>query len=148
MFRGRFKYLKEIKEIMASSYQRITIIKIRKPLKKDINDELQWLGASLGLFNLRDKDKSCFRIFVELLKISKKGVSISSDELAFKAGLSRGTVIHHINKLIDAGLVVTNDRKYILRENKLAPLIDELENDMKRTYNTLKEIAKDIDNKI
>ncbi|MBL7050787.1 winged helix-turn-helix transcriptional regulator [Candidatus Woesearchaeota archaeon] len=133
---------------MASSYQRITIIKIRKPLKKDINDELQWLGASLGLFNLRDKDKSCFRIFVELLKISKKGVSISSDELAFKAGLSRGTVIHHINKLIDAGLVVTNDRKYILRENKLAPLIDELENDMKRTYNTLKEIAKDIDNKI
>ncbi len=148
MFRGRFKYLKKIIKIMASSYQRITIIKIRKPLKKDINDELQWLGASLGLFNLRDKDKSCFRIFVELLKISKKGNSVSSDELAFRAGLSRGTVIHHINKLIDAGLVVTDDRKYILRENKLAPLIDELENDMKRTYNALKEIAKDIDEKI
>lgn len=133
---------------MVSGYQRITIIKIRKPLKRDINDELQWLGASLGLFNLRDKDKSCFRIFVELLKISKKGCGVSSDELAFRSGLSRGTVIHHINKLIDTGLVVTDGKKYILRENRLVPLIDELENDMKRTYNTLRDIAKDIDDKI
>ena len=53
---------------MAIIRQRITIINVRKPALRTINDELQWLGSSLGLFNLRDKDKSCFRIFIELLK--------------------------------------------------------------------------------
>ena len=47
---------------------KITIIRIRKPAQSNINKELQWLGSSLGLFGLRDKDKSCFRIFIELIK--------------------------------------------------------------------------------
>ncbi len=51
--------------------QRITIINIRKPAERSINQELQWLGTSLGLFNLRDKNKSCFRIFIDLLKAAK-----------------------------------------------------------------------------
>ena len=37
---------------------RITIIRSSKPEASDINNQLQWFGASLGLFGLRDKDKS------------------------------------------------------------------------------------------
>ena len=133
---------------MANHYQKITIIKIRKPVRSEINEELQWVGASLGLFNLRDKDRSCFRIFVELLKSSKIGNGLSSDEIAFKSGLSRGTVIHHINKLIESGLVIVEERKYILREAKLEPLIDEVEKDILRSLDGLRAIAKDIDKKM
>ncbi|MBW2985187.1 winged helix-turn-helix domain-containing protein [Candidatus Woesearchaeota archaeon] len=133
---------------MTNHYQKITIIKIRKPVRNEINEELQWLGASLGLFNLRDKDRSCFRIFVELLKSSKIGKGLSSDEIAFKSGLSRGTVIHHINKLIESGLVAVEQRKYILREAKLEPLIDEIEKDLVRYLDGLRSIARDIDNKL
>ncbi|MBI5072732.1 winged helix-turn-helix transcriptional regulator, partial [Candidatus Woesearchaeota archaeon] len=86
--------------------QRITIIKIRRPVTQNLNEELQWFGTSLGLFNLRDKDKSCFRIFIELLKATKHNKSITSDELADHLALSRGTVIHHVNKLMETGLVV------------------------------------------
>ena len=118
---------------MVNLYPKITIIKIRRPARNEINEELQWIGASLGLFNLRDKDRSCFRIFVELLKSSKKGEGLSSDEIAFKSGLSRGTVIHHINKLIESGLVIVEERKYVLREAKLEPLIDEIEKDVIRS---------------
>ena len=133
---------------MTKHYQKITIIKIRKPVRNEINEELQWLGASLGLFNLRDKDRSCFRIFVELLKSSKLGKGLSSDGIAFKSGLSRGTVIHHINKLIESGLVAVEERKYVLREAKLEPLIDEIEKDIVRSLDGLRSIAKDIDHKM
>ena len=79
--------------------QTITIIRNRLP-KKQVNEELQWFGDSLGLFNLRDKDKSCFRIFLELVKAAKVNNPLTSDEIGEHLKLSRGTVIHHINKLM------------------------------------------------
>ncbi len=128
--------------------RKITIIRIRKPEKHNINEELQWLGNSLGLFNLRDKDKSCFRIFIELLKTTKKRNSLTSDQLAYKLNLSRGTVVHHLTKLKNAGLIVFEDKGYMLRVNSLRTLIDELESDAVKTCNALREIADDIDKKM
>ena len=86
---------------MAFIRQRITIVQIRKPAEHNVNQELQWFGTSLGLFNLRDKDKSTFRLFIELLKSAKANHMLTSDELAAKLALSRGTIIHHINKLME-----------------------------------------------
>ncbi|MFA6889190.1 MAG: winged helix-turn-helix domain-containing protein [Candidatus Woesearchaeota archaeon] len=128
--------------------QRITIIKIRQPIQQNLNEELQWFGTSLGLFNLRDKDKSCFRIFIELLKTTKLNKTISSDELAKKLILSRGTVVHHINKLMETGLVIYEHRGYMLRVNNLSALIDEIEEDMKRTCVSLRKIADNIDKRM
>ncbi|MBI4739830.1 winged helix-turn-helix transcriptional regulator [Candidatus Woesearchaeota archaeon] len=128
--------------------QRITIIRVRKPAKKDVNAELQWFGDSLGLFNLRDKDKSCFRIFIELLKATRTHRTISSDAIAYKLGLSRGTVIHHINKLIDAGIVINEGSGYLLRVDRLEHLIDEIEKDIQRTCSDLRGIARNIDENI
>jgi predicted transcriptional regulator len=128
--------------------QRITIIKIRKPMQPSLNAQLQWLGTSLGLFNLRDREKSCFRIFIELLKSTKRNRSVTSDELAEKLGLSRGTVMHHIHKLMDTGLVIYENRGYMLRVNSLPALIDELEEDLVRTCKTLRKVAMDIDERL
>jgi len=133
---------------MRYEHQKITIIRFRKPLKKDINEELQWLGSSLGLFNLRDKDSSCFRIFIELVKSSRKKKPLSSDELAYKTGLSRGTVIHHLNRLMGSGIVVNEKNKYILRVENLKVLVEEIEKDIKRACSDLKEIAKNIDEEL
>jgi len=125
--------------------QKITIIRTNKPRSQNINEELQWLGNSLGLFNIRDKDRSCFRIFIELLKSAKRHEPISSDELAYHLGLTRGTVVHHINKLIDAGIVVPARNKYILRVDSLKGLIEELKKDLSNTMKDLEEIAEGID---
>jgi predicted transcriptional regulator len=124
--------------------QRIIIIKNRLP-KKQVNEELQWLGDSLGLFNLRDKDKSCFRVFLELIKAAKQGKSMTSDEVAEKLGLSRGTVIHHINKMMESGIIIHMDNRYMLRVDNLTQLIMELRKDIDRTIDDMKEIAGDID---
>ena len=126
-------------------FQRITIMSVRRPMQKNINEELQWLGSSLGLFNLRDRDKSCFRVFIELIKNAKFGKPLSSDEMAYRLGLSRGTVVHHINKLIDSGIVVQAERGYILRVSTLRELIDEVEKDLRRTCDELRDMAEEID---
>lgn len=128
--------------------QKITVVSVRKPVKKDLNQELQWLGNSLGLFNLRDKDKSCFRIFIELLKAAKRNQPLSSDEIALRLNLSRGTVVHHLHRLIETGIVVTEENRYMLRVDNLKTLVDELEKDIRRMTEDLKEIAGNIDQKL
>jgi len=131
-----------------TNYQKITIIRIKRPQRKDVNTELQWLGASLGLFNLRDKDRSCYRIFVELLRSAKKGEGRTSDELAYMYGLSRGTIVHHLNKLMDSGIVINQRNHYQLKRDALNSLIVELEKDVNKTLTEIKTIAKELDEQI
>jgi predicted transcriptional regulator len=128
--------------------QRITIIRTSRPRGDDINRDLKWFGQSLGLFSDRDKDSSLYRLFVELLKSSRTRQAISSDELAYKLKLSRGTVVHHLNKLLEAGIIVSERNRYVLRVQNLEFLVDELRKDLKRTMDNLKEIAQEIDEEL
>jgi len=129
-------------------FTRITIIRTSRPEKKDINQELQWFGGTLGLFNLRDKDKSCFRIFITLLKALKENQKLTSDEIAIRTRLSRGTVIHHLNKLMSSGIVVKEHNRYILRMDNLEGMVDYIKQDVDQAWSKLKEVAKDIDEKL
>ncbi len=123
----------------------ITIIQVRKPVHPNLNDELQWLGESLGLFHLRDKDKSCYRVFLTLMKAAKAGIPLSSDEIALQTGLSRGTVVHHINKLIESGLVIPTRKRYMMRHHQLKMVIEELKRDMERAFAQMEQAAKELD---
>ena len=124
---------------------RITIIRARRPAKREVNEELKWLGISLGLFGMRDKDSSCFRIFIELLKSSRQKEALTSDMVAYRLRLTRGTVIHHINKLMESGIVVSDKNRYMLRAQTLSYLIDDIESDFKHSIDELKKVAKEID---
>ena len=138
-----------LKHIMLKiNYQKITLIHLRKNNKLSINQKLQWLATSLGLFNLRDKENSCFRIFIILLNAAKANNGLSSDEIAYQLGLSRGTVVHHLNKQMEAGLVVVQKNKYFLRMNNLKGLVKEVEKDIISTIDDLKSIAKEIDDQL
>ncbi len=131
--------------------QRITIIRISRPARQSVNDELKWLGHSLGLFSERDKDSSLYRLFVELIKSSKSSRGshpATSDELARRLDLTRGTVVHHLNKLLESGIVVEDRNRYALRVNNLEILIDELRKDVRRAMDSLKEIARQIDEEL
>jgi predicted transcriptional regulator len=127
---------------------RITIIKVRKSSPQDINQELQWLGNSLGLFSQRDKDSSCFRVFITLVRRAKHNKPVSSDEIADKLQLTRGTVVHHLTKLMDSGIVVREKQRYFLRENNLQALMKDLQRDMESMFAQLQEVAEDIDQKL
>jgi predicted transcriptional regulator len=129
-------------------FTKITIIQTRISEHHNINEELQWLGGSLGLFNPRDKDKSCFRIFIALVQALKSGRGYSSDELASKLSLSRGTVVFHLNKLMQSGIVTSERNKYFLAVDNLEQLVDLVKENLSKTCDKIKEVAQDIDKKL
>tara|TARA_Y100000034_G_scaffold128968_1_gene184547 strand:+ start:1235 stop:1621 length:387 start_codon:yes stop_codon:yes gene_type:complete len=119
----------------------ITIKKINRPKGSNLNQDIQIISQSLGLFTKRDKEKSCFRVFIEILK--NKG--LTAEEITISTNLTRATIIHHLNSLIKNGLVVKKKHKYYLRGNNLEGLIKEVSKDMDRTFNDLNRLAKNID---
>lgn len=128
--------------------KRVTIIKVRRTDEGNVNKDLQWLGNSLGLFNLRDKDSSCFRIFITLVRKSGGDKALSSDEIAEKLNLTRGTVVHHLNRLIDSDIVIKEKEGYLLKESNLQRLVKNIELDMELMFSELEEVAKEIDEKL
>ena len=128
--------------------QRIVLLKVRRAPGENVNQELQWLGNSLGLFNLRDRDSSCFRIFITLVRNSKKDAALSSDEIAEKLRLSRGTVVHHLQKLMDAGIVLREHERYLLRDSRMENLVNNLHSDLESIFIEMKTVAKEIDEQL
>lgn len=129
-------------------FRKITIIQTSSPPRTNVNEQLQWIGGSLGLFSPRDKDKSCFRIFITLLKSAKRGEELTSEALADQTGLTRGTVVHHLNKLMSSGLVESYRGKYVLRVRNLEDLTGKLQEDLEATIEGLKEVAAEIDRQL
>ena len=126
-------------------FKKISLVKLMEPKQNNINERLQWLGSSLGLFSLRDKNSSCFRIFIEVLKASQKNKALTSDQISHKTGLSRGTVVFHLNKLIKAGIIISEKNKYILRAKSLHKLMEELHKDVDEIFKKLEETGDFID---
>jgi len=123
---------------------RITITTIRYPSDEELNlnRELQYLCGTLGLFNPRDKDRSKFRLFIELLKARGE---LSADELALKLSLTRATVIHHLHNLQQAGIVDYGDGRYWMRVSSLEELVEKIRQDVAKTLNSLKDVAQRCD---
>lgn len=130
---------------MSMFVRRITIVRVNRPKQASVNEELQWFGSSLGLFGERDKDKSCFRIFIELIKAIKEAGGLTSDELSEKLGLSRATVIHHLNTMMERGIVLHEGNRYVMRGDRLSLLIEDLHSDMERTITEMRQAAEELD---
>ncbi len=129
-------------------FTRITIIRARKPTKHNINEDLQWFGGSLGLFNPRDRDKSCFRIFITLIKHMKAGQGLTSDAIAAQLNLSRGTVVHHLTKLMASGIVDVDKNRYVLKFESMKELVDIIQSNLNKTFQSLHEVGDNIDKRL
>lgn len=126
-------------------FKSITIVRIRRPKTKDLNQDLQWFSRSLGLFKSRDKEKSCFRVFMELLKDNK---GLTSDEIALSSNLTRGTVVHHLHSLLEHGLITKRKNRYYLITDNLEILINEIKKNIESALDELRETAKFLDKQL
>lgn len=128
-----------------NNFKEITIIDLVDLDDCELNEKIKSFSNSLGMFNKRDKEKSCFRIFINLLKEKDP---ISSDEIAERSRLSRATVIHHITKLRDSGIVIKKETGYTLKTRSLEKLTNEIEKDVFQTLERLKEMSRQIDQEL
>lgn len=124
---------------------KVTLSGISKPDSANVNDALQWFCKSIGLFSKRDKDNSCFRIFIELLKETKRGKALSSDEIASRLGLVRGTVVPHLNRMIDSGIAKVDNNRYSLRAGNLKGLTLGLKEETCKVLGNISKVAAEID---
>jgi len=129
-------------------FKQIKLVKIRHSSRNNINQDIQWLSASLGMFNKRDREKSCYRIFIELLKHAKDNQPLSSDQIARATRLNRSTVIHHLTKLVDSGLVINEKGMYLLREPTLTKTIESITRDIEYFLSDVKYLSNKIDKKL
>jgi len=146
---GKFgKSLNKQRILARDMTQKVMMIKVRRVKTENINQELQWVGNSLGLFGLRDKDSSCFRVFITLVKKARRNEALTSDNIAEHLKLSRGTVVHHLTKLMETGIVVHEKEGYILREATLQSLVKDIRRDVEVMLEELDLVAKEIDERM
>ncbi|MFW6024777.1 MAG: ArsR family transcriptional regulator [Candidatus Woesearchaeota archaeon] len=126
-------------------FRKIKLCNFQIEEELDLNAKLAVFTSSLGMYSVRDKDKSMYRIFLELFKSSLFDEGLKSSDLAKKTGRSRGTIVFHLNKMLDSGLIIQKDNKYYLREKNLNQLVDTLKKDIDRYLEDLKTLGKDID---
>ena len=130
------------------TFTKITIVKLKKPGPQKLNDDIRYIGNALGLFGNRDKDSSCFRIFVELLKAARMKEGLSSDQIALRCDLTRGTVVHHLHKLIECGLVRETFHVYYLQHGNLAEIMREIKKQTDTFFDELVEVCEDVDKEL
>lgn len=114
----------------------------------DINTDLQWLCHSLGLFPVRDYNSSMYRLFIELIKDRKTDTVSSSDALAVRVGLSRGTVVHHLNKMIDSGIAIRLEEGYALRSESVEGMVEQMRSRIDDLFKDIEDVARRIDEQL
>jgi predicted transcriptional regulator len=127
----------------------ITLRKLDYPVPGGLNDDIDFICKSFGYFNPRDKQYTAGKIFRLLVKeVAEESKGLRSDEIAEKLHLTRGGVVYHLNSFISSGLVIKESNTYRLRSQSLQKCIDEIQEDMYRMLSQMREIARDVDNKL
>jgi Mn-dependent DtxR family transcriptional regulator len=72
-------------------------------------------GFVEGRFESRDKNRTAYLIFRAIVEAAQKDKGVYTDQMAQELNLSRGTMVHHLNKMIKSGLVIYHEGQYKLR---------------------------------
>ncbi|MBI4043277.1 MAG: helix-turn-helix transcriptional regulator [Candidatus Diapherotrites archaeon] len=123
----------------------IVVRRVEKPFDKDLQKELNWICESLGFFEPIDKDKTAAGVFKEIVLATEKGTGITSSQLAHQVKMSRGSVINHLNNLLQAGLVIKQGRAYFARSKSMVRTLREVEEEVQRVFDRMEQTAREID---
>ncbi len=118
--------------------RRIRRINKNRSLEELIKEFCYCLGIS---------DK-CLKLMVLINKKMREKDKISLEEISKELGLPKTTVSYHIKKFEKIGFIKKNGKYYKFRDHKLQYIVDEMEYDLIKELKKLKELAKEIDEKL
>ena len=124
--------------------EKIAIRVLEKPDAKDPEKMLAWFVAALGLSG-EEKDSIEEQILRDFAYAARKEQGLSSSELKLDRQVARSTVIYHLNRFMEVGLIVKKGRKYYLRAADMTKVIEELEYDIEREMQRMLDTAKEFD---
>ena len=123
-------------------------IVIRVLEKPDFNDPeklIKWFVSVLGLSGEGEIDSIGEQILSEFANATYLDKGLSSSELKLDTSLARSTVIYHLNRFIDSGLLVKKGRKYYLRASEMSKAIGnrcDIDRELSRMLDTAKQFDK------
>lgn len=110
----------------------------------DPKSMIRWFCIAFGLCGMEGGGIE-EKILSKFTETASGGEGITSSELKEEIDLSRSTVIYHLNRFIDSGLVVKRGRKYYLRASEMHKAIEEIEYDIEREMKRMMDIAMEFD---
>ena len=125
--------------------QQIMIRFIEKPDQNDAEGIIRWFCDVFGLSSPEDENPVEEQILKSFVEAARDGKGLSSSELDLETKLARSTVIYHLNRFRDAGLIVKRGRKYYLRAGKMENVIQEVGYDLERELRGLIDASKRLD---
>jgi len=85
---------------------------------------------------------------VELIKAKKDNTLLSSQDLADKSNLSRATVLHHLDKLIESNIVMEKNHEFELIDSNLNSIIIRLKKEMNEFLDEMEKVSKKLDEEL
>lgn len=128
------------------SQSKIIIRKVELDENMLFNEKIAWICSSFGFFEEIDKNKIAASIFKELFLAKTINQVLTSTTISQRIGMSRGSVINHLNKMLNSGLIEKSGKYYFLRAKTMYATIEEIEDDTKHIFSRIKKIAKELDN--
>lgn len=124
-------------------------IVIRSVEKPDIgrgkpDNLIRWFCEALGL-SAESGDDLEEKILKDFIYAAFRDRGLSSSEIKLDRPTPRSTVVYHLNRFVDLGLVVKRGRRYYLRATDMSKVVEELEYDMNREMMKMLDMARELD---
>jgi len=126
----------------------LTLVQVRRftPLliRPAQPDDVEQFCRSLQIVTRRDVDGTVTTVIRTMLEHCSNN-AISSTELANKTNLNRVTIIHHLKRLQDAGIVQKNQKKYRLSPYGFEDFVRKMREETDQMFEHAQFLAKKID---
>ncbi len=113
----------------------------QKRQSQDIDAELAELCKMMRIMSERDTDGTLPQV-LKAMMVEGKGKPVSGSDLSRISGINRITIIHHLGRLEDAGLVRRSEGKYILKVQSAEDMLVEFRKEMERHFELMDEMAR------
>lgn len=124
---------------------RIVINFYERPDSDEPDELIRWFCRVFGLSSAGEQNPIGEQILIRFAEAAQNDVGLSSAELDLDTDLAKSTVIYHLNRFIEAGLLVKRGRKYYLRASEMQKAIQEIEYDVERELSRMLDTAKELD---
>ncbi len=124
----------------------ITIRSVEKPDYNDPKALLKWFCTTFGLIeNPEGKDSVEEQILVRFIYAARQNRNLSVSDLKISPKMPRSTLIYHLNRLVDAGIISKKGHTYKLRANDISRVVEEINYDVSREFMRILDTAKEFD---
>lgn len=129
--------------VMSFRGRRLAKASIQDADEQELQKEIECFCRTLRILTQRDIDGTVAVVFRSMFVEGRE--PIGSSKLAKLTKLNRVTIIHHLQRLEQMGLVEHVDRRYRLKVSDFSEVVEQMRAEMERAFKEAEELAQELD---